>query len=138
MYYNSDFDIRDVQLSPEWWSMFNTITLGFSAKDEIRHEKLLEQELMDFTDAMARRRERGGRDSGKYLKRIFHVIPFFFCLTGKIKSVCVGGSESGSPQATQTNMRVVHRREDIRPSGVFHDIQQKAWRFTFFKHSYII
>lgn len=57
MYYNSDFDIRDFQLSLERQNMFNTITLGFSAKDEIKKEKLLEQELMDFTDVMEGQRE---------------------------------------------------------------------------------
>lgn len=41
MYYNSDFDIRDFQLSQERQSMFHTITLGFSAQDEIKQEKLL-------------------------------------------------------------------------------------------------
>lgn len=32
--------------------MFNPIILGFSAKDEKKQEKLLEQELMNFTDGM--------------------------------------------------------------------------------------
>lgn len=104
MYYNSDFDIRDFQLSQERQNMFNTITLGFSAKDEIKQEKLLEQELMDFTDAMEGRREEEGGRRGVGVLRVkkerknwvYFTLHFFSHWSGKINSVPVGGRERPS------------------------------------------